>query len=245
MASLPTVQALQAKRQAFALLVNAGFNTASLLPDSLIGGGVAALDLSVSNLELAARNIENTQDLDQFIASALAKRGVQVGVGGYGEQRLWYQRSKVFSSGALVRDVHLGIDIWAKAGTEICAPLAGRLHSFQNNAAFGDYGPTIILQHDFPDLSFYTLYGHLSLESLAGLEVGREFAPGSQLAEIGAAPLNGDWPPHLHFQVILDLLGKSGDFPGVAAQAERSFYLELCPDPASLLAPEIAAKCRI
>ncbi len=37
----------------------------------------------------------------------------------------------------------------------------------------------------------------------------------------GLAPTNGDWAPHVHFQIILDLLDLGRDFPGVCRASER------------------------
>jgi len=79
----------------------------------------------------------------------------------------------------------LGIDITAIAGTEIFAPLEGSVHSFQNNSSFGDYGPTIILEHNLDGEIFYTLYGHLSLNSLDELSEGKEIKKGQKIAELG------------------------------------------------------------
>ncbi|MDO8834538.1 MAG: phosphotransferase, partial [Vicinamibacterales bacterium] len=78
---------------------------------------------------------------------------------------------------------------------------------------------------------FYTLYGHLSRASVAGLREGQAVAKGTCIARIGAETENGGWPPHLHFQVIADLLGRRGDFPGVARPSDRRVWLSLCPDP--------------
>ncbi|WP_238593699.1 hypothetical protein, partial [Endozoicomonas atrinae] len=47
--------------------------------------------------------------------------------------------------------------------------------------------------------------------------------------------VNGHWPPHLHFQVISDLLDQKGDFIGVAPKSERDYYLSICPDPNLIL----------
>jgi hypothetical protein len=52
---------------------------------------------------------------------------------------------------------------------------------------------------------------------------------------VGEHHENGGWPPHLHFQIITELLGNRGDFPGVAAPSERSRWLELSPDPNLIL----------
>ena len=133
------------------------------------------------------------------------------------------------------RTVHLGIDLWAAPGTAVLAPLAGTVHSFANNPAAGDYGPTIVLEHVLQGVRFCTLYGHLSLSSLHGLGKGTAFLAGQRMATIGRPPTNGNWPPHLHFQIIRDMLGKRGDFFGVAPLSQRAELLDLCPDPNRIL----------
>lgn len=82
---------------------------------------------------------------------------------------------------------------------------------------------------------FYTLYGHLSLDSLDGLEIGTVFKKGEQFATLGDAAINGDYAPHLHFQIIKNIADKFGDYPGVCSKKELPFYLENCPDPNLLL----------
>jgi murein DD-endopeptidase MepM/ murein hydrolase activator NlpD len=113
----------------------------------------------------------------------------------------------------------------------VYAPYDSVVHSAKDNALFGDYGPTIILSHTIADETFYTLYGHLSRESLIGKKPGTTIKQGEEFARLGAPPINGDWPPHLHLQIILDMLGKVGDYPGVAAESQRDLFLTLCPDP--------------
>ena len=156
--------------------------------------------------------------------------------GGYLEERGIYE-SPVFRSGnEEPRKLHLGVDLFAPAGTAICAPLDGWVHSFQINDGALDYGPTIILQHEVTDeLTFWTLYGHLSEESLVGLRKGDLISRGQILAELGDSSINGGWAPHLHFQIILDLQGRSGDFPGVCKVSERENWAEICPSPYALL----------
>jgi murein DD-endopeptidase MepM/ murein hydrolase activator NlpD len=158
-------------------------------------------------------------------------------VGGYDEERAIYS-GPVFAApdGTEARTIHLGIDIFEAAGTPVFAPLAGRVHSFQDNANPKDYGPTIILEHAVTSqLTFYTLYGHLSRDSLDGLAVGKPVAVGEEVARLGEAAVNGDWPPHLHFQVILDMQGRQGDYPGVFKKSEREQWKRISPDPAPLL----------
>jgi murein DD-endopeptidase MepM/ murein hydrolase activator NlpD len=158
-------------------------------------------------------------------------------VGGYDEERAIYS-GPVFEAqgGAEPRTIHLGIDLFDAARMPVFAPLAGRVHSFQDNANPKDYGPTIILEHEVTsELIFYTLYGHLSRDSLDGLFVGKPVAVGEEVARLGEAAVNGDWPPHLHFQLVLDMQGRRGDYPGVFKKSEREQWKQICPDPAPLL----------
>ncbi|MBK8705796.1 MAG: peptidoglycan DD-metalloendopeptidase family protein [Saprospiraceae bacterium] len=148
----------------------------------------------------------------------LAENGATTGIGGYGEVRPFYTTDAYVvtgNSGPEWRTVHLGLDIWDRAGTPVYAPLDGWVHSFADNAGERNYGPTIILAHQ-PENGplFYTLYGHLDSASLEGLQEGAPIARGQVIARIGDRPYNGNWPPHLHFQVMLDILGYKGDYPG-------------------------------
>ncbi|ESQ82624.1 hypothetical protein AEAC466_15910 [Asticcacaulis sp. AC466] len=157
-------------------------------------------------------------------------------IGGYDEERAIYSGPVFEAGGGEARTIHLGIDIFEAAGTPVFAPLAGRVHSFQDNANPKDYGPTLILEHAVTsELIFYTLYGHLSRDSLDGVVEGMAVMAGQNIARLGAADVNGDWPPHLHFQIILDMQGRRGDYPGVFKKSERDQWKRICPDPAPLL----------
>ncbi len=161
----------------------------------------------------------------------------KIGIGRYDEPRRIYTADSFRIPGNdrdEWRTVHLGIDLFVVEGTAVHAPLPGTIHSFANNTARLDYGPVIVLQHDVtPYLTFYTLYGHLSASSLDGLTIGQPIAQGQKFAEIGDFPDNGDWPPHLHLQIMCDLLppDTATDFPGVAAPSQRATWRSLCPDP--------------
>jgi murein DD-endopeptidase MepM/ murein hydrolase activator NlpD len=133
------------------------------------------------------------------------------------------------------RNIHIGLDLWIKAGTKVLAALDGQIHSFQNNTALGDYGPTLILKHQIENFTFYTLYGHLSLESLNNKKVGAIVKKGETIASLGSPPINGDYAPHLHFQIIIDLENKTGDYFGVCSKKDLHFYAKNCPDPNLLL----------
>ncbi len=155
--------------------------------------------------------------------------------GGYDEERAIYDVAAFAPDGDEPRTVHLGIDIFDAADAEVFAPMDAWVHSFQDNQGAKDYGPTILLEHNTSGLIFYTLYGHLSRDSLDGLAVGQFVCAGQGIARLGAPNVNGDWPPHLHFQVILDLGGRRGDFPGVCKKSEREQWKRTCPDPAPFL----------
>lgn len=148
--------------------------------------------------------------------------------GGYLEDRSWYARSPLFGS---ERSVHLGIDIWADAGHSVHSPYDGTIHSFADNVGFGNYGPTLVLEHKIEGMTFYTLYGHLARASMALWEQGKTVLAGQQIGVLGEIQENGEWPAHLHFQVITDLQGKEGDFPGVCVKEDVKYYKNICPDP--------------
>lgn len=133
------------------------------------------------------------------------------------------------------RRLHLGVDIWGPVGTKVMAPLNGIVHSFAFNNNDSDYGATIILTHNIDGVSFHTLYGHLSLNSLKNLYEGQPVTKGEVIAEFGMRFENGNWPPHLHFQIITDMGNWKGDYPGVCRFSEREQWLTSCPDPNLLL----------
>jgi murein DD-endopeptidase MepM/ murein hydrolase activator NlpD len=163
------------------------------------------------------------------------KPGDPLRAGGYAEDRGVYSQVLFAPEGEEPRTVHLGFDIFAPAGTEVVTPLNARVHSSRINDQPGDYGPTIILEHTpAPGLTFHTLYGHLSRDSLKGLKPGSAFMAGEKIADLGTKRENGGWAPHLHFQVILDIGSAKGDYPGVCRRSEVEHWLSICPDPAPL-----------
>ncbi len=152
--------------------------------------------------------------------------------GGYGEDRAIYDTPIFNPPGNEPRTLHLGLDVFAAAGTPVYAPLAGKVHSFQVNDNDKDYGPTIILEHSLsPQLTLWSLYGHLGLDSVSELQTGTSVTTGEEIARLGSNDVNGGWAPHLHFQVMLDMQGRKGDFPGVCRKSEQEMWLTLCPDP--------------
>jgi peptidoglycan LD-endopeptidase LytH len=195
---------------------------------------IVTFDMTVSNRELNDEVVSDVDKYSLYIQLQLSTVNARYGIGGYGEHRTVYGRSNVFDSeipGQEPRRLHLGLDIWGEAGTEIFAPLAGKVHSFAFNNRYGDYGATIILSHEIANAKFYSLYGHLSLADLEPLEAGMAIEKGDLFAHFGEAAENGHWPPHLHFQLISDIGDATGDYPGVCRYSEREKYLANCPDP--------------
>lgn len=194
------------------------------------------IDLSKENRALSKTDVSDSEKLSNYINSFLAKNKALVAYGGYKEARNLYKRSSSFNSNDLnERFIHLGIDLWTLAYTPIQAPIKGRVHSFNNNAGIGNYGPTIILQHTIKKQKFYTLYGHLTKDSLENLKVGEPIDEGEMFGAIGNYPNNGDYPPHLHFQIIKDLKGNRGDFPGVTSVLNLEEDAKNSPDPNLIL----------
>ncbi|MCE7986299.1 MAG: aminotransferase class III-fold pyridoxal phosphate-dependent enzyme [Caldilinea sp. CFX5] len=247
---------LQANRESFAPVIDYDLRTEPVLVFDLSIGSPLVADLA---------NPADAAAFTERLFADMRRAGVKVGVGRYNEPRLLYAADAfrmVTNERPERRTVHLAIDLFLPAGAPIYAPLAGAVHSFANNANYQDYGPTIILQHTIPlpnppllgegaatpppgwgrvptgrggGLTFYTLYGHLSEESLADLYPGKIINQGEKIGAIGDYPINGDWPPHLHFQLITDLLGDCGGFNGVGAPSQRAVWLSLCPDPNLIL----------
>jgi 4-aminobutyrate aminotransferase-like enzyme/Ser/Thr protein kinase RdoA (MazF antagonist) len=196
-------------------------------------------DLSMGSRELG--NLVELSDVEVFthhLFDRMRAANSSVGIGRYNEARPIYtsdQYKLEGNDGPEWRTVHIGLDVFMEAGVSILAPLDGVVHSFRNNDAPLDYGPTIILQHtvEYRDkqLTFYTLYGHLSEDSLVGLYEDKHIVQGTPFCNIGNYPVNGGWPPHLHFQIVTDLLDRTGEFPGVARPSQREVWLSLSPDP--------------
>ncbi len=209
---------------------------AKVISPEIVYSEYRPLNLSVTNTDLQNHKLETAQDYEVFIQNQLDLNDGKIMFGGYIENRNLYKRSSVFkNSDDEERNIHIGLDLWINEQAPIHAALDGKIHSFQNNSALGDYGPTIILEHQIDSFKFHTLYGHLSEMSLVRKKVGDLVQKGQQIATLGLPPINGDYAPHLHFQIIIDMEGKFGDYPGVCSEKKLFFYKENCPDPNWLL----------
>ncbi|MEM5564619.1 peptidoglycan DD-metalloendopeptidase family protein [Psychroserpens sp. AS72] len=219
------------------LLRELGKQSLYVLHPTISKSDYVSLDLSKFNKVLNTIDISSSETLERYINSHKKKHGAKVAFGGYLETRNIYQRSTYFKDATpeTERNIHLGLDLWIAAETPVFTPLDAEVHSFKNNTNFGDYGPTIILKHTIDDIEFYTLYGHLSLASIENLKVGQTFTKGEQIATLGDSSVNGDYAPHLHFQIIKDMQDFVGDYPGVCSKKDLEFYKGNCLDPEILL----------
>jgi len=193
-------------------------------------------DFTQNNTELTPQILSYA--LSDYVQRKLKASNSRYGIGGYAEHRTIYSVSPVFDGkqpNEEPRRLHLGIDVWGPAGTPVYAFMGGMVHSFAFNDQPGDYGATLILLHQLDGVPFYTLYGHLSLRDIRGLSEGQYISVGQTIGHFGEPRENGHWPPHLHFQIILDMELKEGDYPGVCKYSERERYLANCPDPDIIL----------
>lgn len=196
------------------------------------------LDFTETNTELTDEILTNTALFSDYINTKLQNSRAKYGIGGYNEHRTIYSRSRVFDGHQgddEPRRLHLGIDIWGELGTPVYSPLDAIVHSFAFNDAYGDYGATLILKHQLNGFTFYTLYGHLDLKSIQDKNEGQTIRKGEQIGLFGKPEENGQWPPHLHFQIIIDMDRGKGDYPGVCKFSESDNYLSNSPDPDLIL----------
>ena len=228
---------LRANRSTFGKVVDGDLHRAPVL-DLSVGSPLSAELWHAEELDGASA----AESLESHVNRTLEQSEAGVVLGRYNEPRLLYTGDQFSRVEGLehpeTRTIHLGVDLFQPAGSPVYAPLDGVIHSFADNAVELDYGPTLILKHqiDAPDPQvFYTLYGHLDRESLAGKFEGMRVAKGDQIASLGNPEVNGGWAPHLHFQVLLETFGRYGELPGVAAPADREMWLALCPDPSPIL----------
>lgn len=192
-------------------------------------------NFTASNRELDPAILEDTGLFSEWVRQKLEKDNCRYGIGGYNEHRTIYSRSALFDMDQEPRRLHLGVDIWGPEGTTVYSPLDGTIHSFRFNNNFGDYGATLLLEHQVANRVFHTLYGHLSVASIENLITGSPVTKGQRIAEFGGIADNGHWPPHLHFQLILDMGNFEGDYPGVCRYSQRDEFLSNCPDPDMIL----------
>ncbi|MCW8330895.1 peptidoglycan DD-metalloendopeptidase family protein [Photobacterium sp. SDRW27] len=193
-----------------------------------------ALIVDLSTTSKLWDELKDGMSFEDVIAVNARMIQAQITIGRYNEERTIYQGRDHFAESPS-RSLHIGIDLGVPSGVKVQAPLDGCIHSFADNSDVGDYGPTIILQHNVDGIIFHTLYEHLSRQSLQHKAPGMKIKAGMVFATIGNTDENGGWAPHLHFQIINDIQGQYGDYPGVVDPEQADYYLANCPDPNLIL----------
>ena len=210
------------------------FKCSELFP-SIKNENIYPLDLSVSSKWIGHEQDFSNLDLFQFKIDQLQKQVPKKMIaGGYLEPRPIYTSAaydKTGNNGSESRSIHLGIDFWLPQQTPVHAMFDGEVVIAFNDAGDKAYGGLVVLKHHTKNFDFYTLYGHLSVQSATKNKVGDLIKKGDLIANLGNYSENGNWPPHLHFQVMLSLLDYTNDFPGVAYLNEMPVWKSICPDP--------------
>ncbi|MBT3502984.1 MAG: aminotransferase class III-fold pyridoxal phosphate-dependent enzyme [Cryomorphaceae bacterium] len=193
------------------------------------------IDLSVGSKWIGGRNEIEDLELFQYKIEKLQKKYPdKIITGGYLEPRSIYSSNsyeKIGNYGDESRTIHLGLDFWLPPGTKVNSMFDGEIVVAVNDKGHKEYGGLLILKHNIQDLEFYTLYGHNTVESVLKNKVGSKVKKGDVIAEIGNYPENGNWAPHLHFQIILSMLNYKIDYPGVCYFNQMEIWKDLCPDP--------------
>lgn len=193
------------------------------------------LDLSVSSNWIGHRTNFNDLDFFQYKIDQLQKEVPdEIIAGGYLEPRSLYTSTaydKIGNSGRESRTIHLGVDFWLPAYTPVHTLFDGEVVTAVNDKGDKEYGGLVILKHQIDNLEFYTLYGHNTVESALKNSIGDQIKKGQKIAELGNYPENGNWAPHLHFEIMLSILNYTDDFPGVAYLNQIDVWKSMCPDP--------------
>ncbi|MBB4062907.1 aminotransferase class III-fold pyridoxal phosphate-dependent enzyme [Gellertiella hungarica] len=204
---------------------------------------VTRLDLSAESPEADRLGTLDAAAFDRFVTERLQSAGADLAIGAYGEERVVPGMGSGDAERPLHhRTIHLGIDLYAAAGTPVRAVLAGSVAFLNDDAVENGFGPTVLLRHETGEGDvFFTLYGHLSRASLSGLKPGQHVGAGEVIGRLGALSENGGWAPHLHIQLVTDHLGLEGRMVGNGSRAAWQIWQQVSPDPSVLLGLPVAA----
>lgn len=211
---------------------NQQFSLHELFP-SIEKNDVFHIDLSVHNSTLKTEEeFNNPTFFEGKLAEIQAKNPDKIIAGGYLEKRALYTSDMYNTENSSEkRNIHLGVDFWLPEKTAVHLLFDGEIVCAINQKDYKGYGGFIILKHRFNEVEFYTLYGHLSAESIVKFFAGNEIRKGEKIGVLGNYAENGEWVSHLHFQIMLSLLDYKNDFPGVVLEKEIEFWKMICPNP--------------
>jgi len=201
---------------------------------------LTVFDWSIGSAELGSYDqMEDVESSTYSIFRKIQREDAHFGVGRYDEPRPVYTTdayAKEGNEGLEWRTIHIGVDLFLPAGAPLFAPIDGEVVICHDDAGDKEYGPLLVLKHQVsPDLFFYTLYGHNDPEVLDRYQAGDFVQAGDRISFIGNFPENGNWVPHVHFQIVSDLFDYVDDFPGVVYPNQRDIWKSICPDPNLLL----------
>ncbi|NVJ89383.1 MAG: peptidoglycan DD-metalloendopeptidase family protein [Flavobacteriaceae bacterium] len=194
---------------------------------------VYSIDLSISNnIVKTEAEFNNPAFFEEKLKKIQDQNPNKIIAGGYLEKRALYT-SDIYNSDNSneKRNVHLAVDFWLPEHTPVHALLDGEVFCSIHQTDYKGYGGFIILKHSLNNLKFYTLYGHLSKKCTEKFKVGELIKKGDKIGVLGNYNENGEWVAHLHFQLILDTLHNTNDFPGVAKESEIEYWRKNCPNP--------------
>ncbi len=206
---------------------------ARVLKPSLAKPKVLALDLTAAGPDAGAWTTLDAAGAERLIEERVAQAGADFAIGLYAEDRIIYKGDAYETPTAgQRRTIHLGIDVFAPAHEPVHAPFAGAVAFIHDDAVEFGFGPTVLLEHRTEEGDiFWTLYGHLSRQSVARLAVGQAVAGGEAFCSLGEASENGNWSPHLHFQIVTDHLGLGARMHGVGVGDQWQVWRAISPDP--------------
>ncbi|RME83176.1 MAG: aminotransferase class III-fold pyridoxal phosphate-dependent enzyme [Caldilineae bacterium] len=184
------------------------------------------LDLSVGSLWMGADPARyEPAVLEARVGEWLRHRHKAVGVGRYDEPRLTPAAGDAAANPHPTVEqptIHLGLDLYLVGGGTVRAPLAGEVEAVDDHR--------LILRHSTAaGTPFYTLYVHL--QPRAKLDRGERISAGATIGYLRADSATTAVAPHLHFQIILDLLDRCLDFPHRAPPSQADVWRGLSPDP--------------
>ena len=192
------------------------------------------IDLSVSTKFIEPSEVGDLEIFQYKIERLQEKFSDKILAGGYLEPRALYttdRYEKSGNSGNENRTIHIGLDFWLPSKTPVHSIFDGEVVIATNDAGDKEYGGLVVLKHKAKDFNFYTLYGHNSVKSATIHSVGDKIKKGDKISELGNYSENGNWPPHLHFQIMLSMMDFKIDFPGVMYFNQINIWKEICPDP--------------
>jgi len=213
---------------------------ASPLEINLQTDPVAILDLGMSSPLINSDPKLNTEHyLTGRIEQAIQAVDASIGIGRYNESRYFHLAHNLIEgeyTGNEIPSIHLGIDLFVPFNSPVFAPLEGIVVGVTDKSSHQGLSTFVLLEHKSGlHPTFYTLYRNLSRSSIIALKVGLLISKGEKFAETGPQVVNERMPPHLHFQIITDLLDLNSSFPDFVSPSHLNVWKSFCPDPNLIL----------